>query len=549
MAKKVRPSVIRSDAQRVEVYNEGLCVYLHDAGHTDRLRSMLTSGQYGAANPDEDFFSNLSDPAFGAAVAADGLAAAYELQQDDPVVTEVAVGGPLTDAELAVARWWPPQRAFLDLPTGQLRVDTPNTMPLDPDEQDNEGAIVTVPPGRYVLMLYRIDEDAMRREEVKKYRGPEEFVLLVPDGQAGPVDGGSPILSYPEPPEDLSWVGAYAIDGKTFTCQVNFWDYWEWVRVNLDATAAQQLGLHCGSVLRLRAAKMTIDGVFLGDWEKEEYLLRYGKDRLDQQVAGRREAAIGGWQAFGDNTVLSVFRFKAARGVPEKYHETWIPATGEVLAEDLSPPEAPVLPPARFQGGVIHASVALAADKTVIVNVERRQLKAIGAKEGEVLKLTLAGGTHTLAIGTHDAEHEYAFLGPTAGSFLLQILHKRGTRCFAAKGAVPRRPAGMAIEVLPAGERSPLFGCFKPEPFDALSSFLRLRPMPASADSSKFDWAAPPAVGMAVELRRGTPSKRLPRWRRASCRHGRRTAPRHAVASAEKALSRMVVLKAWSGTA
>jgi hypothetical protein len=506
MAKKVRPRVIRPDAQRVEVYNEGLCVYLHDAGNTDRLRGMLASGRYGAANPDEDFYSNLSEPAFGAAVAADGLAAAYELCQDDPVATEVAVGGPLTDAELAVARWWPPQRALLDLPTGQLRIDTPNTMPLDPDEPGDPGAVVTVPPGRYVLMLYRIDEDAMRREEVKKYKGPEEFLLLVPAGQADPIEGASPILPYPEAPEDLSWVGAYAIDGKAFTCQVNFWDYWEWVRVNLDVAAAQQLGLHCGSVLRLRATRMTIDAIFLGDWERPEYLLRYGQDRLDRQLAGRREVAMGGWQAFGDNTVLSFFRFRAARAVPEKYHETWIPATGEVLAEDLCPPEAPALPPVRVEGGVIHASVAFAAQTTVIVNVDRGQLAALGAREGGLLKLTLAGGTHTVAIGTHDRPHAYMFLGPKEGPRVLQMVQKMETRCFAARGAVPKRPAGLAIEVLPAAERLPLFGCFKPGPSDALGSLLRLQPMMANV-SSKFDWADPPAVGTAVQLRRGTPPR------------------------------------------
>jgi hypothetical protein len=504
MAKKVRPPVIRPDARRVEVYNEGLCVYLHDAGHADRLRGMLASGQYGAANPDQDFFSNLSEPAFGAAVAAEGLAAAYELLQDDPVVTEVAVGGPLTDAELAVARWWPPQRALLDLPAGRLRVDTPNTMPLDTDEQHDEGAVVSVPPGRYVLMLYRIDEDAMRREAVKKYKGPEEFLLLVPAGQADPIEGGSPILPYPEAPEDVSWVGAYAIDGTAFTCQANFWDYWEWVRVNLDAAAARQLGLHCGSVLRLRAARLTIDAIFLGDWEKEEYLLRYGQDRLDQRLAGRREVAVGGWQAFGDATVVSFFRFKAAKAVPEKYHETWIPATGEVLADDFCPPEAPALPPARVEGGVLHARVAFAAESTVIVNVDCGQLEALGAREGELLKLTLAGGTHTVAIGTHDRPYTYMFLGPKEGPRVLQMAQKLGTRCFAAKGAVPRGPAGLAIEVLPAAERLPLFGYFRPGPCDALSSFLRLQPMMANV-SSKFDLAAPPAVGTAVELRRGTP--------------------------------------------
>src|SRR5215470_4764263 len=100
MAMKVRPSVIRPGALRVEVYNEGLCVYLHDAGHTQRLRTMLASGQYGAVSLDQNFFDNLCEPAFAAAVATEGLAAAYELRQDDEVVAEVAVGQPLTEAEL-----------------------------------------------------------------------------------------------------------------------------------------------------------------------------------------------------------------------------------------------------------------------------------------------------------------------------------------------------------------------------------------------------------------------------------------------------------------
>jgi hypothetical protein len=505
MAKKARRPVIRPDAQRVEVYNEGLCVYLHDVGHADRLRAMLASGKYGAGSPDQTFYENLSDPAFGAAVAAAGLAAAYELRQDDEVATEVAVGQPLTEAELAVARWWPPQRALLDLPTGQLRVDTPNTMPLDPDDQDNPGAVVTVPPGRYVLMVYRIDEDAMRRDEVKKYRGPEEFLLLVPAGEDGSVEGGSPILPYPERPEDSSWVGAYTIDGKTFTCQLNFWDYWEWLRVNLDAAASQQLGLRCGSVLRLRAARMTIDAIFLGDWKREDYLLRYGQDRLDKQLTGRPEAAIGGWQALGDAAVLSFFRFKAARAVPEKYHETWIPATGEVLAEDLRPPEAPAISSASVEDGVIHANIVVGAETTLIVNVDRGLLEALGAKEGELLKLTLAGGTHSVVIGAHDRPHEATFLDPTAGPRFLQILQKMESRCFAAKGAVPKGPAGLAIEVLPAAERLPLFGSFRPEGSDVLSSFLHLKPMLVNGNSSKFDWAAPPAVGSTIELRRDMP--------------------------------------------
>jgi hypothetical protein len=62
----------------------------------------------------------------------------------------------------------------------------------------------------------------------------------------------------------------------------------------------------------------------------------------------------------------------------------------------------------------------------------------------------------------------------------------------------------MAIEVLPLGERLPLFGSFKPNTSDTLGQFLRLRPMLVAGETPKFDWAAPPAVGAPVELRLAT---------------------------------------------
>lgn len=39
MAKKKQPAALRSGGRRIEVYNEGLCVYLYDEGHTETLRT------------------------------------------------------------------------------------------------------------------------------------------------------------------------------------------------------------------------------------------------------------------------------------------------------------------------------------------------------------------------------------------------------------------------------------------------------------------------------------------------------------------------------
>src|SRR5262245_33135006 len=100
MAKKAPAPAIRKGAKRVEVYNEGLCVYLHDEGNTERLRKLIASGKYGAADAAAVFWENLGVPEFAAAVVRDRLALAYELQQDDEIVAEVAVGEPLTGKEL-----------------------------------------------------------------------------------------------------------------------------------------------------------------------------------------------------------------------------------------------------------------------------------------------------------------------------------------------------------------------------------------------------------------------------------------------------------------
>ncbi len=155
---------LRPGARRLHIYNEGLCVYAFDAGHEARLREMLASGQYGSTSAIQDFFENLNVPEFGQAVAREGLAIAFELQQDDEVELEVMVGARLKKAQLRDARWMAPQTSWLHLPTGRLRIETPNTNPLDPDPGDDPGGLVEVPPGHYQVRLYRVDWEAMHRD-------------------------------------------------------------------------------------------------------------------------------------------------------------------------------------------------------------------------------------------------------------------------------------------------------------------------------------------------------------------------------------------------
>lgn len=499
MGKKKSAASLRPGGRRFEVYNEGLCVYLHDEGFADKLRMLIkTKGE-----EENTFYDNLSLPDFAKKIVAGGMAASYELHQDDEIWVEVIVGAPLTKKELYASRWFPPQRARLNFPSGRLRIDTPNTMPLDPEDHEDPGAIVEVPPGDYVMSLYRVDWDACRRESIK-HKGPGEVIVLTLRKQAKPLGKWSPILPYPEPEVDEGWIGAYKFKEGRGECQVNFWDYWEWVRLNLDRAAAKKIGLEPGSVLRVKAANGSFDLIFIGDMDKAMYLSRFGQAKLEGLIAKRPEVGIGGWQKLGDEIVLSFFRQKSAKAVPEKYHETWIPATFEVLPESFAPPVEEKLPAARRDKHVVRACVAHANDDLLIVNATASDLESFG----KTFKLELPHGVHTVAVSEPDRHYLHSVFTGKVVPGGLYILKAMGLRAFMTHSRLakklPKDLKDLNPESFPDTERQPLFGLFPSRNQDALSSYLHLHPMYADGNSVMFDWPAPPAVGTAATLRKSS---------------------------------------------
>lgn len=502
--KKAKPSVVRAGAQRAEVYNEGLCVYLHDEGHGERLRKMLSSGKYGAADADAHFWDNLSVPEFAAAVVKDRLALAYELRQDDEVVAEVAVGEPLTDQELSVARWFPPQPAKLHLPTGRLRVDTPNTMPLDPEENEDDGAVIEVPPGDYLVRLYRIDWDEMRKAEIKKYAGPQEFIVLTPagKGKGGGVKWTSPILEYPEPAASRDWVGAFKIAGRSIECQVNFWDFWDWYRLNLDREAVKKAGIKVGSVLRFSVGKQTFDAVFIDDWKKDDFLTQYDKEKFDKAIADRSEVAIGGWNEFDEQTILGFGRYKAAKAVPEKYHETWTAVTAAILDVSFALPEQPGAAAAQVQRGEVRATALALSPTTLVVSATADDLAQAGFKPGDLLQVGLPKGTHPAAYGTLDDKQRHVHLTAPMSDFQLILLKKMQMHFFAGE-KVKLKPAdleGMNLTRLARGERRPLVAYFPQATSSPMTRYLHLEPTYVDGNTGTFDWASVPEAGTSVVL-------------------------------------------------
>jgi hypothetical protein len=317
-------------ARTVRVFNSGLEVWLYDEGNREAI---VESGAL--AEVDEDQMR----PLF-----AGGLLAAYSLYQDDELFVGVIVGPPPSAGDLAGEAWLEPQTAFLRLPSGDLCIESNDASRIGPEEPGDDGARIEVPPGDYRLTLYRVDREALEREE-REWDGPQEVVVLTPGGT--PDQAASGILPF-QPRRDLSWVGRYAIDGRALHGLAWFDDYWDTFILNVDRAAADRLGLVPGSCLRTTVPDtgLTLVSAFAASWKDGAALEPPAGVPLDEYGFAAL-SPLGQWDGAEG---LFCRRDRAARAIAAKHRHLWLPAIVEVLDARAETP-ARVRGPLLFDGG------------------------------------------------------------------------------------------------------------------------------------------------------------------------------------------------------
>jgi hypothetical protein len=239
---------LRKGAQAVDVYSDGRAVFLYDESHTTTIRE---SGAFAEALSGP---SAARSPALRA-LAQQGVLVVYEQPGDDGIRLEVALGAPLSEKEKGDLRWLPPQRARLWLPSGRLRVDSPNTLP-GRDGEPRPGRI-QVPPGDYRLVLHRLDVEATARLLNADVDGPLEVVTLTPLDRTGPAAAAAPLLLY-EGSAESTWPGRYSVEGERFRGLALFNGADSQVVLNLDRAAAGRLGLRAGMGLSLQVEALDL---------------------------------------------------------------------------------------------------------------------------------------------------------------------------------------------------------------------------------------------------------------------------------------------------
>ncbi|PTA68717.1 hypothetical protein C8263_05580 [Deinococcus arcticus] len=182
----------------VEVYNDGLVVFVYDEANEARIQQADPGILWGHGDEAEDN----AHPGTRA-MLEEGAFLVYTLCTDNSVCAEILVGAPLSAGELAQGRWHQPQRARLSVPSGRLWVHSYNSLPIGDGPLD-PGACVQVPPGEYVGTLHRKDWGAMEQgggvslaaleREHGEFRVVNEVLVLTPVAEAAPLTQPPSIL-------------------------------------------------------------------------------------------------------------------------------------------------------------------------------------------------------------------------------------------------------------------------------------------------------------------------------------------------------------------
>jgi hypothetical protein len=421
---------LRPDAQRAEVYNEGLAVYLHDPANVPAIL---------AANPTSILSFCDVEPSKDKAlkkVVEQGLLVTYFLRQDDAIVVDVSVGPPLDKAEIkALAKQgvplMKPSQTVISLPGGRLRIDTANTFRLSEDARacaeeyekehgkppadnnlkafglEDKSGEVQVPPGDYVLTLYRVDFEKMEDsddEDDEGFDGPGEFITLTPADEIERPKRIPAVIEYGAGYARVSGLRAWKLEnGKFLGRMVGGY------ACNFSWRHAQKLGLRRGQHLRLRHDNKDYDAVYLAGVEPradQELCALLYPDLLDGLHKTHPEwlsAAIyeGSivkvplmWiQPLNKNIMLTAEKMSSLEIEP--LDDFVLPA----------PPEGPV-PQGACENGVLRGTVLAAGAGGLELGCGAKALKALRAGKAAELRLSIGGKfVHLLLLPDIDHRH------------------------------------------------------------------------------------------------------------------------------------------------
>lgn len=315
------PRKLLKSAQRVKVFNSGLEVWLYDQSFRKQLKAT------GAFEIDAE--DGVLEKALHGLVKT-GRIMCYSLMQDDSVNIAIAVREPLATTELGTVPWRKPQEAFLRLPTGRLIIESNDSLTLRKLEPTDPGAEIAVPPGDYLVTLYRVDWDVLAEEGID-WDGPSEFITLTSGNMAKPVTGQPAVLAWEEQQPDAA---VWRIQDGTYAGAAIFDDDLLAMRIALGEQGISELGLGDKSVSLLSVPDLGFECALVwirGDRKQGAYYDRLERLHLPKACLGKEWAICNlEVEVPGDQTIFCLRRDAKVK-IARKDRNVWHQASMRVL--------------------------------------------------------------------------------------------------------------------------------------------------------------------------------------------------------------------------
>lgn len=282
-----KAKAILSDSTMVTVYNDGPLAFVYDEASAETI---YTSNMLLLQGFSRDEI--LKDAAW-CELAGRGLIFAYELFQDDELCVEIRSGSPLTQKEMGKLPWLAPQKTFLSLPSGKLRIDSYNSLPVDDSYDDSPGAIVELTPGNYIVNLHRLDQHAVSHELSAASR---EVLIFQPTKRIKPPSEAQALILYPRT-SNVEETENYRIVNGDFHGQILFPDPSGSFIINMDRATAQQLGLKSRTSFSVEVSELnkSFRALYLSSDDMMEYAI--GNLKIEEGPKKGPEFVLG---CFGD---------------------------------------------------------------------------------------------------------------------------------------------------------------------------------------------------------------------------------------------------------
>ncbi|MGH7563627.1 MAG: hypothetical protein ACREK5_04295, partial [Gemmatimonadota bacterium] len=208
------------------------------------------------------------------------------------------------------ATWVDPQRGYLRISTGRLRIDSLNSVPFGPDEPMDEGCELDAPAGEYDVVVHRVafelmdegdDEDDEEDKLDEETRLPGAVLELLPVGKKGPKTKAACLTLADARGEVGTWLIGGRVENGVFHGTTRAHEYNpSIIYVNLRGAHAEELGLCFGDTLELVAGDVRVSAPFTGYMARRGMEVYLGPEWYETHMRGVE--IISGFSPFQAST-------------------------------------------------------------------------------------------------------------------------------------------------------------------------------------------------------------------------------------------------------